>query len=180
LENTKKSVGIPEIWNFMVREISLSPDMSVFLYDSNQNLEELLVPIFEILYSLAEYLNDRIKNPAEIKIDDWIEKIKSSSFIRIHRNISKTQLYFLYWPVILAQGGDRIAKNIGEALQLYYSAIKYLSPFERLGHRPDRYIMANMPNWNKLPKQVKSETLRKQITGWARQAYKKSKNKHVG
>lgn len=180
IEKTKKSVGVPEIWNFMVREISLGADMSVFLYDSNHNLEEVMIPFFEILYSLADYLNNNLKKLPDFSIEPWIEKMENSNFTRIHRKIGDAGMYFLYWPVVILRGGDKIKQNIGEALQLYYGAIKYLSPYERLGGRPDRFVFQKLPHWRELPKEVKRETIRRRMTRWANEAYLKDKKSSEG
>lgn len=171
----KETSGVDEIWNFMVRETALGADMSVFLYDGNYKFNEILVPLFEILYSLAKHLYESEKGKGEPDIDNWLERVKNGNITQIARKIGRIQLYFLYWPVILIAGGDKIRNNIGEALSIYYGGIKYISPFGRLENRPTREPFANLPNWRKLLKMTKGKLNEADLLKYAKKIGKSRK-----
>ena len=142
---------VSEIWNFMIRDSSLGSDMSVFVYDHNHDLSELLIPVFEILYSLAGLIKN--KKISEEDVKKWIEEVSSGHYTHINTKIGKSQVYFMYWPVVVIGGGDNLKANIGEALSLFCGGIKYLSPYD-FGRRPTREPFGDLLNWKKLPKDL--------------------------
>jgi hypothetical protein len=167
VKQASKSVKVADIWNFMVREASLGPDMSVFLYDTNFDLQELIMPVFEILYSLAQHIQD--KKAKNIDIDRWKEKASKGGYVRISKQLGKSKLFYLYWPVLVTSGGDSIQRNIGEALSVYYGGIKHIAPFE-FGKRPTREAFTKLKNWNQLPKKVRGNIKEKDIISWAKKS----------
>lgn len=169
---TKTTVGsnpsIPDMWNFLVRDSRFGADMSVFLIDANFNLDAT-VRVFEILYAFAEQLthNGIPLKPDQINPDGWLQG-DPNSIITFHRKIEK-YIYYLYFPILVINGGDKIKKNIGKALSLYYTGIQHVSPFSRLSKERTGSVFQKLPNWRSLPKESRKETVRKRImkiVGW--------------
>lgn len=167
--NTPKTLNIPDMWNFMIRESRFGADMSVFLLDANFDLQSKLLRAFELLYSLAEQITHRGNpiSPDQISVDRLLQG-DPNSIITFHKKI-EDGMYYLYYPVLVINGGDKIKKNIGKAISLYYSGIRHVSPFSRLSQERTGAVFLNLPHWNDLPKQVKREAVRKRImsiVGW--------------
>ena len=160
--------SISDMWNFLVRDSKFGADMSVFLIDANFNLDAT-VRAFEILYAFAEQLtrNNVPIKPDQINLDGWLQG-DPNSIITFHRKIEKS-IYYLYFPILIINGGDKIKKNIGKALSLYYTGIQHVSPFSRLSRERTGSVFQKLPNWGSLPKESRKETVRKRImsiVGW--------------
>lgn len=166
----EKYAGVPSIWNFMVREATLGADMSVFLYDTNRPLNSLVIPIFEILYFLAWYIKREIEKSSTIDMEPFIKDAISGSFQKIGKKLfKKREIYFLYWPLLVIAGGDKLKDNIGKAISAYYSSLKFLSPYERLSQMPKRTAFYGLPHWGDLPSEVKKNISEAKIRKWIEQ-----------
>jgi hypothetical protein len=165
--DTSKNFNIPDMWNFMVRETRLGADMSVFLLDVNYDLEQKLLRVFELLYALAEQItvDNVLLDPDQIP--EKLLQEEPDSFTSFHRKAYEN-IYYLYYPTLVINGGDNIQKNIGKAIALYYSGIRHMSPFSRLSKMRTGLVFQNLPHWNDLPKQVKREAVRKRIMNMVR------------
>lgn len=167
-KDTLKTFSIPEMWNFLVRESRLGADMSVFLLDANFDLQAKLLRAFEILYFLAEQITYRntLLNPDQIPTT--LLQGDSNSIITFHRKIDEG-IYYLYYPILVINGGDKIKRNIGKAISIYYSGIRHVAPFSRLSRERTGDIFAKLPHWDDLPSQMRKETVRRRImniVGW--------------
>lgn len=150
----KQSISIPELWNFMVREAQLAADMSIFLFDTNFDLEENLLLKFEILYSLAKHIRGNINKPELIDLAGWKERMTNANLERLYGG--EKGVYYLYWPVVVIAGGDGLYKNIGRAFWLYYAGIRYVNPYLPFRPNDTRQVFADLPNWRNLPKHVQN------------------------
>lgn len=159
-----RNPNIPDMWNFLVRESRLGSDMSVFLLDVNYDIEKQILRTFEILYALAEHITNQEKLIESKQISlDWLLSGDTKSIIAFHRKI-ENQIYYLFFPVLIINGGDNIKKNIGRAISIYFNGIRYISPYSRLSRERTGSIFSQLPNWNDLPKEIKKEVVRKKIT----------------
>lgn len=149
---TGREIKIPEVWNFMVREASLGSDLSIFLYDVNFDLRKNLLPIFFILHSLSKLIKNDRENTEAIK--SWLVNLKKERFQTYFVEIARfgeSGVYFLYWPLLVINGGDYLQRNIGLALRYFYSFLKYRSPTElRIGKT--RFPLYGEENWSSIKK----------------------------
>lgn len=166
-----KSCKLEHIWNFMVRESRFTADMSIFLLDTNQKLEEKLIPAFEMLFAFAKRIseNGKLKKEAEVDIKMWLETLTDITSIGVLRKRVKEGVYFIYYPVLIVAGGDNIKSSIKESLSLYYNTIKIMSPFSRLSRIETGQVFQELPNWNDLPTYVHKNLVAKkfsEFTSW--------------
>lgn len=165
--DTSKTFSIPDMWNFMVRESRFGADMSVFLLDANYDLEKLL-RAFELLYSLAEQITHKNTPLDPDQIPTNLLQGDPNNIITFNRKVDEG-IYYLYYPVLVINGGDKIQKNIGKAISFYYSGVRHISPFSRLSQERTGAVFQKLPHWKDIPKQVRREAIRRRIiniVGW--------------
>lgn len=169
IKRSTKSISIPDMWNFLVRDSRLGADMSIFLLDANFDLEGKLLRTFEILYALAEQLTYR-GEPRSIEgiQTDWLLQGDPNSIIAFHRKI-ENEIYYLFYPLLVINGGDNVKKNIGKAISLYYDGVRLVSPYSRLSQERTGSIFHKLPHWKDLPSKIRKEAIRRkimEIVGW--------------
>ncbi len=149
---TGKKIKIPDIWNFMIREAYLAPDLSVFLYDVNFDLRENLLRVFSILYSLVNLIKNN-RDKTEV-IEKWFGELKKGKVKKTFSEVARSGnsgVYFLYWPLLVINGGGKLKKNIAMSLRYFYAFLKYRSPTE-LSMRKTRLPFYGEENWDVIKK----------------------------
>lgn len=168
IKNTKKTISIADIWNFLIRDSVLGSDATIFIVDGNFDLYSI-ARYFDALYALAEFIthDGELIETRSRDIESFLQK-DPNSIIAYHKKITES-MYYIFYPVLLVCGGDNIQKNIGEAISFYYKSVSRVSLTPRYNGERTGEIFRNLKNWNILFRgstKKNLETKIKEVSSW--------------